>query len=262
MRAVALVLLLVQAADPVPPAARPGQRAGGHAGYAQGPDELFVEGNAAFRTGRFDAAIERYRALLAAGVDDGEVYYNLGNAYLRRGEIAEAIAAYRAAQARLPRDQDVEANLRFARERTQDALAPPEPPAALRALFFWHYALSRRELVTATAVINALFWTTLGLALFRRRAAFRGASVALGLAALALGASAAVRLARPNTVAVIQGGDVPVYSGVGESSVVRFRLHEGAEATASDRDGGWVKITLADGKQGWVPQRDVLLVRL
>jgi hypothetical protein len=257
-----LVFTLVAAAVVPAPAALGAAATTGTPTRVAEPVELWALGNSAFRAGHFDEAIAHYRALLEAGVDDGEVYYNLGNAHLRRGEVAQAIAAYRAAQARLPRNEDVEANLRFARGKLQDAVAPPEPPAALRTLLFWHYGLSERELALAAVIAQALFFIALGLAVLARLRPWRWAAGVLGLAVVALVPSLVVRVSVPTRLAVVAAPELPVRSGVGADNVVLFRLHEGAEAWVTAGEDDWLRVRLADGKQGWVPRADLLVVRL
>jgi tetratricopeptide (TPR) repeat protein len=259
---------VASAAQPTPRAADSGRAAPpvavrqGVAAAGRDPTEAWVQANAAFRAGRYGDAVAAYEGLLAEGFDDGELYYNLGNAYLRRGELPRAIAAFRAAQARLPRNEDVDANLRFARAQVQDAVAPPEPSSALRALFFWHYGLSPRELVTTGLAVYVLFWPVLAAAVVSRRRPWRYPAAVLGLALAALVPSVALRIAAPTTVAVVNRPELPVYSGLGATNVVRFRLHAGAEALVMGSDEGWVRIRLADGMQGWVPSDTVLLVTL
>ncbi len=255
-----LVLLAsLSASAPAQPAASPAAGAAVSVG-SRDATELWVEGNSAFRAGRFTDAVAAYEALLAAGDDDGEVWYNLGNAELRAGDLGRAIAAYRAAQRRMPRSEDVEANLRFARGRVSDAVAPPEPSTAARALLFWHYSLSPRELAAAAVALNAAFWAALAVALIAGRRAWRAPAAALGLAAAAVVGSTVVRVASPTTVAVVHREELPVASGPGDSTVIRFRLHAGAEALVTGAEDGWVRILLGDGMQGWVPADAVLLV--
>lgn len=226
------------------------------------PAELWVAANTAYRAGHYDVAAKTYRELLAHGSDDGQVYYNLGNAEMRRGELALALAAFRAARARLPRDEDVAANLRLARARVTDAVAPPEPSTVLRTLFFWHYALSLGELGWICVIVNALFWSALLVALWWRRRVFIWLAAGLAVPLLALAPSLALRLGRPTTVAVVHRPLLDVYSGPDSNTVLRFRLHEGTEAVVTGSDDGWVRIGLSDGKQGWVPTGDVVTVRL
>ena len=46
--------------------------------------------------------------------------------------------------------------------------------------------------------------------------------------------------------------EVPVHAGFSRNDTTLFVLHEGAEFTILDEEQGWWKITLADGKKGWV----------
>jgi tetratricopeptide (TPR) repeat protein len=226
------------------------------------PAEQWALANAAFRAGRFDEAVSRYEGLAALGVDDGELWYNLGNARLRRGELAPANAAYRAAQARLPRGEDVEANLRFARARVQDSVAPPEPSPVLRAVFFWHWSLSERELAVAATVASALLWLALGAWLLARQRWARWPALVAGVLAVALVPSLVVRLSSSSAMAVVGATEASVRSAAAADGVVLFRVHTGVEALVTGREEGWVRVRLSDGKQGWVPEGDVLLVRL
>jgi SH3-like domain-containing protein len=47
---------------------------------------------------------------------------------------------------------------------------------------------------------------------------------------------------------------VDVYSGPGSDYLVEFTLHAGAEVRVVERRGGWMRIALPGGLQGWVPE--------
>ncbi|MEE2775760.1 MAG: tetratricopeptide repeat protein, partial [Acidobacteriota bacterium] len=117
------------------------------AGVALDPTEAFVRGNTAYESGDYAAAAEAYLRLVEAVDDAGwAVYYNLGNSQLRRGDLGAGIASYLRARRRAPRNQDVVANLAYARRSAKDAISPPEPSAIVRTAFFWHYAFAPDEL--------------------------------------------------------------------------------------------------------------------
>lgn len=229
----------------------------------QEPEEILVAANTAYGNSEYERAAELYEQLINDGADNGHLYYNLGNAYLRAGHVGRAIAAYRAGQHRMPRNQDLAANLAFARSLTKDALAPAEVSPVLRTLFAWHYGTSMRELLTVTLVVNLLFWGTLAALLFRRESEIlRWAVVGLFLILLSVGLSAAVRIVAPRRIAVVQAPEIEVRSGTNRDTVVRFKLHEGAEANVLDLDGEWARISLPNGEQGWVESDLVALVDL
>ena len=237
-------------ASPMPPAGVP-------------PEELFVHANSAYEAGDHARAIALYQRLRAEGHGDGHLDYDLGNAYLRNGELGRAIASYLRAESALPRDQDLRANLAFARKSAEDALAPPEPSAVIQTLFFWHFGLGRRELLAAVAVSTFLLFGFLAARLWRPRSELLrwGAVVAL-LLLVATAGSLAVHLLAPTRVAVVVPQEIEVHSGTGADTVVRFKLHAGTEVRALEQREDWIRIALPDGQQGWLQAEHAELVAL
>jgi tetratricopeptide (TPR) repeat protein len=82
------------------------------------PEELFAKGNQFFEARQYDSAIISYAELLAGGYESAPAYFNLGNAYFRAGDIGHAILYYLRAQRLDPADDDIAANLEFARRYT------------------------------------------------------------------------------------------------------------------------------------------------
>lgn len=218
------------------------------------PGEAFVNANAAYEQGSFERAIELYRRLLAAGVENGHVHYNLGNAYLRNGELGRAIASYRRSQAFLPRDQDVQANLDFARKSAKDALRPPAPSAVKKTLFFWHYGLSRAELGTVVVALNLVLWLILILRIYRRASeVLRWTFIVVLLLLATTGGSLAVRHLAPPEVAVVVPQEIDVRSGTSFNDTVLFKLHAGTEVRLVDRRRDALRIALPEeGRGGWI----------
>ncbi len=218
------------------------------------PGEAFVNANAAYETGRFPEAIVLYQRPQNSGFENGHLYYNLGNAYLRNGELGHAVASYRRSLSFMPRDQDARANLHFARKSAKDAIAPPEPGAVARTLFFWHYSLSRSELATLIVVLNLILWAVLILRIYRRGSeTLRWVVIGLLLVLSTTGTSLAVRHLRPQQVAVIVPQEVRVRSGTNVTALVLFKLHAGTEVRVVDRREQALRIALPEaGRGGWI----------
>lgn len=224
--------------------------------------ELFLRSNQAYEEGDYRRAIALYRELLDRGHDDGHLHYNLGNALLRDGELGPAIAAYRRSLRRLPRDQDVRANLEFARRTTKDALAPPAPSPWVSTLFFWHFQMSRRELAWMVVTLNFLLWGLLAVWLRRRGSELLPWLLgAVLLFLLGSGGSLLVHELWPQRVAVVLPPEIEARSGPGADAVVRFKLHAGTEVAVEDVTNGWVRIAGPDGEQAWVEDDRVAVVR-
>jgi hypothetical protein len=226
------------------------------------PGERFVLANTAYQEGNYSRAVELYSSLTAQGFDDGRIHYDLGNAYLRNGELGRAIASYLRSRARRPRDEDVQANLKFARKSTKDDIAPPEPPAVVSTLFFWHFRLSHRDLALAVLTANLLFWGVwLGRAFRRDSEVLRWLLILLLIVLLALVGSLIVHVFFDQPVAVVVPQELDAFTAPDSESIVRFKLHAGTELRVQDKRQGWVRIALPDGQQAWIEETWVEIVR-
>jgi tetratricopeptide (TPR) repeat protein len=223
---------------------------------------LFLQATQAYKSGDFTGAAAGYEKLRAAGMNNGELLYNLGNAYLKKGDIGRAILNYRKAELFMPRDADLEANLQYALGLAQDKIDCGEGESLLQTVCFWYSLLSSRELCYLFLAVNAVFWLLLIMRLF-----LRADLLGLGLYVflfftLLLGASLGVKLysAAYSRSGVVLAGEVMVRSGSSLSDTVLFKLHEGAELAVAGEENGWLKITLCDGKKGWVQTSSIGIV--
>ncbi len=254
-----------------PPAVPESDAAAGAAGEESGqpssagdeldPAETLVNANRAYEAAQYTQAVEFYNQVLEAGAGDGRIFYNLGNAYLRNGQLGYAIAAYRRAAALRPRDQEIAANLAFARKSTRNDLAPPTASQLQQTLFFWHYRLSRSELLRLLVLANLALWAFLALRrLHPDSEVVRWLSMVALILVIAFGTSLALRLARPSRVAVVLPQEIAAHSGNDVQSVVRFKLQTGAEVRVVEARGNWLRIELPDGQQGWVEHQHAEVV--
>ena len=93
---------------------------------ARGEDfsQVFNEANKLFELGKYPEAIAAYEKIIQSGTESVPVYFNLGNAFLKSGKVGRSIVAYRRAEQLSPRDPDIRANLRFARDQAGRGTAP------------------------------------------------------------------------------------------------------------------------------------------
>ena len=217
------------------------------------PGEILLAANGAYEKGDFDSAIANYRELLDRGLPAGRLRFNLGNSYLRNGELGRAIAEFRRARGALPRDEDIQANLAFARDSTRDAIAPPEPSPVLSTVLFWHYRLSYTELAKLAVVLSVVFWALAIVRLFRRDSEVLSWMLISLLVVLAgtVGSLAGHRFfSQP--IAIIVPQEIEVFTAPDTESVVRFKLHAGTELRIKEEREGWLRIVLPDNQQGWM----------
>jgi tetratricopeptide (TPR) repeat protein len=235
---------------------------------AQGPvspTEAMQVGNQHYEAGEFVEAANVYETILAAGIQDSALYYNLGNAYFKQGEIGRAILNYRRAQYLNPRDPDIADNLAIARSQTVDKFETVEEEtplnnfvqvaeewltlseAAMLALFLW-------VLLCATAVVMIL------RPRWRSYCLWVGGVLllALVLGLLSMAGRYYAQEAYPAAVIIAQEIDVTSGPGSAQQYLVEFNLHAGAEVQLLDSRPGWRRVALPGNDfQGWVPEEAV-----
>jgi hypothetical protein len=217
------------------------------------PAAMFLRANDSYLQGDYPSAEVLYRKILDAGIRNGKVYYNLGNTLFRLGKTGEAIQNYLLAQQFLPRSEDLEANLGYARQKAEDRIEVSSS-GALRDIFFWYNRLSVKEMAWIFLVCNILFWSGLTLRLFLPYSAVKWLVLLSLIGAVTMGGTAAVRVISEHREqpAVVIAREVSVQSGIDPESTTLFVLHDGAEVSVEKVSNDWSLIRFASGKKGWV----------
>lgn len=228
----------------------------GTAAETEKPPSVFEEANRFYEQGNYPEAISRYQMLLKHGVSP-QVLFNLGNAHFRNGDVGLAIANYRRAQRLAPRDADVLANLRFARQTVPGTVSVA--PSAFARLFRYF------TLNEVAAVMALAFWVWLGLLSLIKwqpqwRTGLRTTCLAAGvvflLTAIWLACAAAMQTRR---IAIVTAEQVSARFGPLEESQVAYTANDGAELLARDIKGEWVQVEDRTGRLAWVPHHAVVL---
>lgn len=211
-----------------------------------------------------NSAAQRLESLLAAGIDNGYLEYNLGNTYLQLSDVGRAILHYRRAQRLIPRDPLLAENLGVARARMLLNLPPARNSAVYRGLFFWHYQTSPSGRYVVALAGYVLFWILLAVRAMAPRTGLLVAAVLAAIMCLAAGGSLAVQRWQDRTApdAVVIANDVAVYKGPGNTYQKQFEqpLQAGVEVSVREERGDWRRIELSDGLAGWVPQSTIELI--
>ena len=107
----------------------------------------------------FRQVAERYRALVAAGVRNQSVFYNLGTALLRAELYEDSLLALLRAERYGGSTGDIRRNMLLAVAGIED---DPEPSLPwYRQLVFWHYELSFPIRVTIAVAAFSILWMAL-----------------------------------------------------------------------------------------------------
>lgn len=218
----------------------------------------FDAANKLYEEGKFNEAATAYERLLQGGQAAPALYFNWGNALFKAGRIGRAVAAYRQAEDLAPRDPDVRANLRFARNQVQG----PTLRAGLRERALRLLSLTEWSWLTATG-----FWCWFGLLVMRqvrpatrrtlRNWVFLAALVTLILGT-GLGLSLHARLAERSAIVIVS--DATVRNGPFEESPAAFTARDGAELRVLDQKDGWLQVTAGPRRLGWLPRTQVIVL--
>ncbi len=220
--------------------------------------EFYQEGNRLYQEGDFEGALSSYLRVVEAGLESGEVYYNIGNTYFKVGDLARAILHYERARRLLPSDEDVRVNLDLARSLTADEIEPLPRFWVLDAWSWWVDLLPRSILLFLVALAYVAGMTGVILLVWKRggSAALWGGHVALaaGGVLLVLGLNLAIQLGLGRSEeAVIMVPQVEVLSApVDDETLIIFTVHEGTKVRVDRRAEAWAEVVLEDGKVGWV----------
>jgi len=231
-------------------------------GYGQaGAQYYFQKGNQAYRQEHYQEALQWYQKVLDLGLESAALYYNMGNCYYKLNKIGYAILYLEKAKKLAPRDADIAFNLDIVRLKTIDRVeALPE----FFLMAWWnklrHFWNLRQWTHIFLACWLSFFTFLVVYRLVSRPAVVRifrlGLWVLGGILVLTtIFLWSNIQEARHNHPAVVLASSVSAYSAPDSSSVEVFVIHEGLTVKVDDQHGEWVKIVLADGKQGWIRRK-------
>jgi tetratricopeptide (TPR) repeat protein len=224
---------------------------------------LFDQGKELYKNGKYQQAINAWMQILDKGEHSAELYFNLGNAQYKLNHIGPSVYYYEKALQLSPNDSDIKNNLAFAENARIDSIEP------LPKTVFSKWYQSVAGLFTfngwaVLAVVLSLLFVTLFLLYYfsysekRKRLLFVG-SMLFGLFLIASLTMAFLTYGdyTKNQPAIIFASEIEVKTAPTMGSDIAFTLHEGTKVQISAQDGNWFRITLADGKDGWIPATDL-----
>ena len=214
----------------------------------------------------YQEAAKQYEALLKQGVSS-DLYYNLGNCYYRMDDITRAVLNYERAQLLSPGDRDIRLNLQMARSKTIDKIVPESE------MFFvtWYHSLVNLMSVDGwarMALVSLVIAIILALAyLFSDRIWLRKVGFFVGLLFLVVFALSNLFAYQQKQALVERSGAIVIRSAATVKSTPAnngtdlFILHEGTKVTITDNTmKEWREIRVADGKEGWLPTKDLEVI--
>lgn len=220
-------------------------------------EDLILRAEDAFQREAYGEAANLYQEAAERGAVNAYVYYNQGNSWYMGGEHFLALLSYLKAESLRPGDGDIKKSLSFIRSLVGEELEDSSQGEFIRVLFFWHYDLSLRLRAVLLLLFNLLFWGgwMLRLVLEKNKPFWKGALIITGAMAFMVGVSLflGVRQEKTHPAGVILQ-ETSARKGDGPSFEEAFNrpLSGGTEFTLEETRGGWYRIRLKDGSEGWI----------
>ncbi len=248
-----------------------------HSAYvraAQGPahrqpeslEAIFHRANTAYNLGHYTNAAKDYQRLIALGVQDPDVYFNLGTAYAKLEKYGHAIRALERAFRLNPSDTRIEkaialANQMLAERHTQSSegtLVQYQPP-------FLHSLLRRMTLTFLGILSLCLNIVCFGLLIikriFQRETLNLIATVGSGTTALGLFITGALILAKlgigGHDEAIVLHDQASLRQGPTSKATEHGQALEGEHTLVLNKEGEYYLVSFTDGRRGWMHAKNV-----
>ncbi|MGB5371686.1 MAG: tetratricopeptide repeat protein [Flavobacteriaceae bacterium] len=230
-------------------------------------DVLFEQANQAYNEGNYDKAVGDYLDILGKGEHSAALYYNLGNSYYKLNKIAPSIYYYEKALLLTPNDAEIKNNLAYAQNMTLDAIEPM-PEMGFSTFYRNLTGMLSFDQWAYTAVLFMMLFVGLYIAFYyfryatRKRIAFILSMLSL-LLSMATTAFAYLQYEafQNDRPAIVFSSEVEIKSEPNNRSQGVFMLHEGAKVNVLEDLDDYHKISIADGKTGWVPKESIKLLK-
>jgi tetratricopeptide (TPR) repeat protein len=227
------------------------------------PNALFAKGNALYAKAEYKEAMAAYQQMIDDGYQSAAVYFNMGNACYKNDDIPSALLYFEKAHKLAPGDDDINFNLKYVNLKTADKI--DEVPEFFLTRWWKGFILSfSTKVLSVWSIVFVLLGSGI-LVLYSfagsvqiKKAAFYGAVILffLGISIVFM-ANRQVSYFDGHPEAIVFSGSVNVKSGPVEHSNTLFVIHDGAKVNILDTGNGWMKISLANGNEGWIKETDV-----
>ena len=227
-------------------------------------DSLWNNANEAYAAGNWVEALEGYEMVSSMGLESAALYCNTGDAYYKSDNIPMAILYYERALKLDPSYSDAQYNLALMNSLIQDRIEPVPEFFVVKWFKDICYVMDSDAWAVAFLVLLALTLALFLMFILAPTPAGRRVGFFTGLVTLLLmTASLSFSVWQKNDYmkadkAIITRPVTSVKSSPSsEASKDLFVLHEGTKVTILDQVGNWNNISLADGRQGWLPASDM-----
>ncbi len=235
----------------------------GRMAHAQPAEQIFKSAGKLYQTKQFPQAAEEYEQLISKGYNSPEIYYNLGNCFYKMDNVGKSILAYERALKISPKDPDIRHNLKLAEMKRMDHIEAVLQPGIIR---LWKEFITLQSskgwgIFSLTTIWISLLVFTISFFLGNRKV-FRWIAVFFLIVSFSMLSLAFMQKQSDihSDSAILMVSNTLVKSAPDAGAGDLFMIHEGIKIKILDYVGSWSKISLEDGKIGWIEKEKFQMI--
>jgi tetratricopeptide (TPR) repeat protein len=224
----------------------------------------FDRANQYYQDKSYDSALTLYNGVARSGDESAELYYNIGNCYFKKGDLGHAVLYYQRAKRLAPSDDDIDANLAFAKSYTRIQMEGVQlnPVNSMIESLLDPFKLNTLAWAASICFILFILILTARFGLGWSTTLLRGGTV-IGLVILCLAVFATTYKYRHDYLvkrAVVIAEDCPVQSGPTDQSQTELRGAPGLVVEIVGQSGDYYNVLFENKRQGWIRQDQIAVI--
>jgi len=225
---------------------------------AQGQESqnIFQQGNEAYKAGEFKKALKLYESIEDDGVISPELNYNLGNCYYRLDKIGFAILNYEKALKQDPSFEDAQINLTRTQSLTVDKIEQLPLPGIVRVYKGFLNIMNTEKWATTSLGFVVLFLVLILMINFSNNSPLKKGLFFVNVFVVALAFLTLIFAFSSDYYEkeelILVKDNAYIKSEPTKSGKDLFILHEGTKVQLKQDNNAWIQIKLSDGLIGWV----------
>jgi len=228
--------------------------------------DLYNKANEYYSLKDYQNALKLYSELIERGVKNHKLYYNMGNTYSKLNRIGYSVLYFEKALLLKPFDRDTRENLEYVKRSLKDRIVPLYNGGFFKIIRTLLSYINLRITIYTEMIIFTLLIIFINLYIFfpfKRSKLKRFIFIISLLFIISFTLTFSYRsYTKRKPRGIIVKEEIKVKDAPITESNTLFILHEGTEIKLIENRGEWIRLSLADGRQGWTSKDSAELLVL